>query len=150
MEFNPKQIAFIEYYFNPESETFGNLTQSGVKAGFEFNYAENLNSLMPKWFKAAIEIYRDEDFLKDIDEELKNIAKMETMSHIKMGDEVIIKQDPQLLKIKQDTLKFLAERLNKEKYSTRQELTGKGGNAIEIKQIAPEVKSIIDNALDNI
>lgn len=130
--FTPQQIAFIEYYFNPESDTFSNLTQSGVKAGFEFNYAENLNSLMPKWFKTAIEIYRDEDFLKDIDDELKKIAKMETISHVKVGDEVVIKQDPSLLKIKQDTLKFLAERLNKDKYSTRSELTGKDGKKLKI------------------
>jgi hypothetical protein len=122
MQFNPQQIAFIEYFFNPESETFSNMTQSGIKAGFDEKYSENLSSMGLKWFEIAMGIYGDDSFLKDIDDELKKIAKMETISHVKVGDEVVIKQDPALLKIKQDTLKFLAERLNKNKYSTKQEI----------------------------
>lgn len=127
MEFTPQQLLFIEYYFNPESETFSNLTRSGLKAGFDEKYSGNLSSMGLKWFETAIGIYGNDDFLNDIDEELKNIAKMDTISHVKVGDEVVVKQDPALLKIKQDTLKFLAERLNKDKYSTRQEHTGKAG-----------------------
>lgn len=132
MEFNPQQLAFIEYFFNPKSKTYGNMSQSGVKAGFDEKYSGNLSSMGLKWFDTAMGIYGNEDFLKDIDDELQKIAKMETISHIKVGDEVVVKQDPQLLKIKQDTLKFLAERLNKAKYSTRQEITGRDGEKITI------------------
>ena len=132
MEFTPQQLAFIDNYFNPESETYGKMTKSGVKAGFDEKYSENLSSMGLKWFEAAMGLYGEDDFLKEIDEELKKMVRLETIGHVKIGDEVVAKQDPQLLKIKQDTLKFLAERLNKSKYSTRTELTGKDGQNLKI------------------
>ena len=40
------------------------------------------------------------------------------------------KNDPNLFRIKVDVAKFAAERLDKEAYSTRQELTGKTGKPL--------------------
>ncbi len=48
-------------------------------------------------------------------------------------------------KIAQDTAKFLTERLGKEAYSTRQELTAKDGDAL-----IPEQKAAIEQALDQV
>lgn len=131
-EFNPQQLEFISNYFNPDSETFGNLTQSGSRAGFTPTYSENLLSLAPKWFQKAIEIYSDEEMLQDARTVLKDTLKMEVISHVKMGDDVVIKTDPQLLKIKQDTAKFVAETIGKDKFSKRHEHTGKNGERLTI------------------
>lgn len=52
---NPKQRAFIENYFNPESETFANLYRSGLKAGFSPTYSMNIKHLNPSWLSNLIE-----------------------------------------------------------------------------------------------
>ena len=59
----------------------------------------------------------------------------------------VIKIDPALAKIKQDTAKFIAERVGKEYYSTRSEVTGADGKDLIT---TPEQKILIDNALNNI
>lgn len=41
---NPKQQLFLEYYFEPLSNTFGNVFQSAIKAGYKENYARTLTS----------------------------------------------------------------------------------------------------------
>lgn len=52
----------------------------------------------------------------------------------------ITKINPNLLRIKQDTSKFVAETIGKEDYSKRNELTGKGGKDIPV---TPAVINII-------
>lgn len=135
---DPRQHLFLENYLNTSSPTFSNALQSALKAGYKQEYAENILNIMPTWLSETLDSLVDKCFLKDIDDELQKIAKMETISHVKVGDEVVVKQDPQLLKIKQDTLKFLAERLNKAKYSTRQEITGKDGKDLPTPIISIE------------
>ena len=46
---SPQQELFLSYYTNPKSETFSNATQSGIKAGYTENYANNITALMPDW-----------------------------------------------------------------------------------------------------
>lgn len=52
---NKKQRLFIEYWVNPQSETFGNAYKSGLKAGFSNSYSLNLTSLAPRWLSENIE-----------------------------------------------------------------------------------------------
>lgn len=52
---NRKHRAFIEYWTNPQSETFGNVYQSGLKAGFSKTYSMNIVHLAPKWLSKSIE-----------------------------------------------------------------------------------------------
>lgn len=52
---NKKQRLFIEYWINPESETFGNAYKSGLRAGFSRTYSLNITSLAPKWLSENIE-----------------------------------------------------------------------------------------------
>lgn len=52
---NKKQRLFIEYWVNPQSDTFGNASKSGVKAGFSNSYSLNLTHLAPKWLSENIE-----------------------------------------------------------------------------------------------
>lgn len=51
----PKQKLTIEYWFDRQSETFGNLYRSAVKAGFRPSYALNITSLKPSWLYETIE-----------------------------------------------------------------------------------------------
>ena len=57
----------------------------------------------------------------------------------------IVNQDPALIKIKQDTAKFIASTLGKRDYSARTEISGKDGNPIETK-----VVKIDDKEFENI
>ena len=52
---NPKQKKTIEYWFDPNSETYGNLTRSAIKAGFRPKYALNLASHKPLWLYENVE-----------------------------------------------------------------------------------------------
>lgn len=108
-----RQLKFLEYYLNPKSETYTNALQSALKAGFTQKYAENITTLMPEWLGEAMG-------------KEKRLAKAE-----KVFDECLeleAGKDSGLLKIKQDTAKFLAETIGKDKgYTKRGELTGKDG-----------------------
>jgi len=51
------------------------------------------------------------------------------------------------LRVKADMTKFTLQTLGKETYSTRTELTGRDGGAIETKDVSDEQKNEIDNLL---
>lgn len=117
---DPRQSLFLQYYLDPKSETFSNALQSALKAGYEQEYAESITSKMPTWLAESV---GDNLLVKTAEKNLLEFLEMETGA------------DPQLMKIKQDTTKFVSERLNKSKYSTRQELTGEDGKEIVVKVI---------------
>lgn len=109
----PKQELFLSLYTDPKSSTFGNATQSAIKAGYGKEYAENLTSQLPDWLSENLGDMRR---LRKAEKNLEEVQNFEVVN-----DEG--KVDVNLLdkRIKVDM--FLAERLNKAKYSTRQELT---------------------------
>lgn len=39
---NPKQQSFLEYYFEPKSNTYGNVYKSAIKAGYSDSHARTL------------------------------------------------------------------------------------------------------------
>lgn len=51
---DPRQQAFLAYYLDPKSPTFGNATQSGIKAKFTAEYSENIMAQMPTWLSEKI------------------------------------------------------------------------------------------------
>lgn len=51
----PKQRATLENWLKPDSETYGNLYQSCIKAGFRPSYALNISHLRPNWLSESIE-----------------------------------------------------------------------------------------------
>lgn len=119
---DPRQALFLTYYLDPKSETFSNCLQSGLKAGFSQEYSENLLSLMPEW-------------LSDVIEDNKLIKKAEKVLDKTLNFEVVDengKIDNALLRTQTDVAKFIQERLNKSKYSTRQEVTGKDGDSLKV------------------
>jgi hypothetical protein len=50
-----KNDLFMEYWTSPNSETFGNVFKSGLKAGFSKSYAKNLLNVAPKWLSTYID-----------------------------------------------------------------------------------------------
>lgn len=114
---DPRQSLFLTYYLDPKSKTFSNALQSALKAGYEQEYAENITSQMPDWLSESL---GKNNRLVKAEKVLDEMLELDTKT-----DKGV---DPQLAKIKQDTAKFIAERIGKDKgYSTRSELTGKDG-----------------------
>lgn len=135
------EMAFWGWYLDPTSPTLMNATQSAIKAGFPADKAHAVTQY--QWFKRGTlkaEVFSSaENVLK----EMLNMSVL-TTKVLKDGTEVTT-QDPALIKIKQDTAKFIASTLGKRDYSQRSEVTGKDGGAIETK-----VVKIDDNEFENI
>lgn len=127
---NPIQEAFLSYYTNPKSETFSNATQSALKAGYSAEYADNITYLMPDWLSES---------LGDMKRLRKAEKNLDEVQGIDIYDEEG-KPDSQLIDKRTKVDMFLAERLNKTKYSTRNELTGKDGQNLVPESITPEEK----------
>lgn len=124
---DPRKILCWGYYISPKSDTFANAYQSAVKAGYEETYATQIT--VTQWF---IDKVRRLNMLEKAEKVLDDTLEMNTESHMKVGDEIVIKTDPALMKIKQDTAKFIAERVGKEIYSNRTEHTGSNGKDLTI------------------
>lgn len=124
-----RQLKFLEYYLDPKSETYTNALQSALKAGFAQQYAESITAQMPAWLLEAL---GKEQRLAKAEKVFDECLTMETKTVIKKGEIEVEINDPQLLKIKQDTAKFLAETIGKDKgYTKRGELTGKDGQELK-------------------
>lgn len=116
---NPQQELFLASYTDPKSATFGNALQSALKAGYTQDYADNIMALLPDWLSENI---GDMKMVKKAEKNLNAILEMDM-------------DDPSKAKLVQDTSKFVVERLNKKKYSQRQELSDPDGNAIPLQTI---------------
>lgn len=124
---DPRQKLCWDLYVNPKSETFHNAYRSAIKAGYEETYATQITTA--RWF---IDKEKRLNLLNKAEEVLEDTLNMSTQTVKKVGDEEVIIEDPALIKIKQDSAKFVAERVGKHIYSTRNELTGKDGEQIQI------------------
>jgi len=106
----PQQELFLAYYTNPKSDTFSNAYQSAIKAKYKEDYARNITAELPDWLQ---------ENLGDMTRLRKAEKNLDEVQNFNVVDE----------RIKVDM--FYAERLGKQKYSARTELTGKDGGAIE-------------------
>lgn len=120
---NPQQELFLASYTNPKSETFSNATQSALKAGYSQDYADNIMALLPDWLSENI------GDMKRLRKAEKNLDEVQNLPIVDEEGKV----DVQLLDKRTKVDMFLAERLNKAKYSTRTELAGKNGEPIKIE-----------------
>lgn len=114
---DPRQKLCWSNYINPSSETFGNATQSAIKAGYTPDYADQITTV--DWFKGKV---RRLNMVSKAERNLDNTLDLVTIN--KEGYE-----DPQLLKIKVDVSKTIVQTLGKDEgYSTKTEtdLTSKG------------------------
>lgn len=152
---DPRQALFLSNYFDPKSETFGNVTKSGLKAGYEESYAMNIFVDMPKWLSKYLEtapydrmLLKAEKVLEETMEMSVNTVEYKTVGKGKKKRiEQIVITNPALVKIKQDSSKFVAERIGKHRWAQRTEHTGPGG-----KDLMPEkeIQDKIDSAIDKL
>jgi len=103
---DPRQSLFLANYLDPKSETFSNALRSALKAGYEQEYAEVITAQMPTWLSDALG-----------ERKLVEKAEINLGKYLDSNDE----------RIGLDTTKFVLERLKKDKYSQRNEHTGKDG-----------------------
>jgi hypothetical protein len=116
----PKQIAYKAYYEDPQSPTYSNALQSALRAGYTQKYAETITAegQRNQW----------KDSGENLRREMLEIAERNLKEIVSMPEEK--RENPAMAKIWQDTNKFVSERLGKEYYSARQELTDKGGRRL--------------------
>lgn len=72
LRLKPKQKLTIKYWTDEQSETFGNLYQSAVKAGFRRTYALKLLSNRPLWLSETVMANYEPAQIK---QGIQNIAK---------------------------------------------------------------------------
>jgi len=119
MKVNIKADMFANFYLSPVSPTFMNVRQSAMRAGYTEHYANNITVQRPKWW---VELTETADYKR---------AKMLAVAETNLLDSVTNNsEDREDKKIKHDATKFITERLGKDKYSTRQEVTGADGRRL--------------------
>lgn len=150
---DPRQALFLANYLDPKSKTFSNALQSALKAGYSQEYAESLTSNAPTWLSENL---GDTYIVQRAEKNLKEFLEMDTENKVVRGKGenamVLSIDDAALKRIKADMTKFALERLNKEKYSQRAEVTGKGGGAIDFNTNPEALKSLFSTfhaALEN-
>lgn len=133
--FDMRQNICWSFFSDPTSETFNNATASAIKAGYAPSHANNIMS--SPWFKArvrALGIF--EKSVRVLDEMLDMPVKTEKVVGLGDDAETVVKTDPALVKIKQDTAKFVAARRGKDEgWSDRTEITGKNGAPLGLSQL---------------
>jgi phage terminase small subunit len=129
---NPQQLAFKENYTNPNSETFGNAYRSALNAGFSDEYAKVITS-------PSAELQWVSEILNDV----RRLQRAEKVLDKTL--EMIDDEDTARQKLAQDSAKFLAKGLGKNKYSERQEMSGPEGGSIDIN-----LSSLDDGQLDKL
>lgn len=129
-QLDPRQKLCWEFYANPKSETFNNGLASAIKAGYSESHANTITT--EPWFRDRVRrinlLHKAENVLEEMLDMPVETSKMERLGFGEDAEyEEVVRTEPALVKIKQDTAKFVAERVGKEVYSNRQELTGSDG-----------------------
>jgi len=112
---DPRQGGCWSNYIDPNSETFGNATQSAIKAQYTKDTADHITT--HKWFMEKLR-------------RLNILSKAE-----KKLDEILDKPDDDtgILRIQADIAKFIASTQGKnDGYSQRTELTGAEGKDLGV------------------
>jgi hypothetical protein len=94
---DPRQNICWEFYIDPNSETFGNATQSGIKAGFSKEYSNDLTS--SKWFCEKLWRLNSVSKAEKVFQEILEVRHENNRGKIDAG----------VLRVKGDIAKFIAE-----------------------------------------
>ena len=126
---DPRQAEFFKHYLDPKSSTFSNALQSALAAGFSPSYAESLMTLMPDWLSEKLgelsmlsKAERNHDQILDL--KTAEFVEPEYDEDEEEPTPAYSRENPQLLKIKADVSKFVAERLGRKKYGQRDDQKG--------------------------
>lgn len=126
-QLDPRQKLCWDFYIDPKSETFGNATQSAIKAGYGVAYADIITQA--DWFGAKL--WRLNSVVTG-EKKLKELLELDLLNG---GDKV----DVGIAKIQADIAKLLVTTQGRnEGYSTKTETDIKSdGKAIQM--IPPEI-----------
>lgn len=148
---DPRQKLCWDSYVNPKSETFGNAFKSALKAGYTDKTARQITTEI--WFNEKVRrmqlLGKAEKVLEEmLDMPVNKIefapGSFESDDGEDEGPQQVLTTDPALIRIKQDTAKFIASTQGKnEGYSTRNEITGPGGKEL------PQPLMVIENGVLN-
>ena len=131
---DPRQALFFSMFFDRKHQYFSNAYKSAMAAGFEKSYALNLKNLMPAWLSEKLEEMADAEMVQKAKRNLNEILDIPHQEDmIGMFGPVINKDtglpfkriNTGILKIKQGTSEFVAERLDRKKFGKE---SPKGGN----------------------
>ncbi len=151
-QLDERQIKFLSFYLNPNSETYMSVRASALKSKFSESYADNLTHLLPDWLSENIG--KRKSMLVKAERNLDNMLDLETKQLIitmvgvlkdGKGNE-IKKENPNLLRVKADVSKFVAERLGKKDYGKEDE--GKGDTYNTIIFAGGQINKIARRVLD--
>jgi hypothetical protein len=110
---------FKAFFIDPKSDSFQNTMRSAIKAGYSYTYAHNLTVQRPAWFQDMLqdsEVARAE-MLGQAEKALKNAINYDD-------------SDKEYAKMKLQASTFVSERLGKDLYSMRNEVTGANGRRL--------------------
>jgi hypothetical protein len=121
-QLDPRQKACWEFYTDIKGETFGNATQSAIKAGYTVGTADTITTT--EWFIGK---------LWKLNATYTGERKMKQLMELEIVDPESAKVDVGIARIQADLAKYLTSTQGKnEGYSTRQEVTGKDGKDLPI------------------
>lgn len=135
---SPQQELYLERYTNPKSPTFANSYRSALEAGYSESYADNLHHLLPEWLEESLG-----DF-KRLKRAEKNLDEVQNLNILNEDG----KPDSQLIEKRTKVDMFILERLNKQKYSSRTELTGKDGKDLPVPIMQINRDALLENNSD--
>ena len=115
MLIDPRQSATLAGYKDPKSETFANLYQSALKAGYDNKYASNLSAMRPAWLMENIE-----NDVQSVVQAEKNLRKYN--NYQLEPDNIKTKRDIEVGKMQIDASKFILKTQARSKYSEDKEL----------------------------
>lgn len=142
---DPRQSLFLANYINPKSKTFGNAFQSALKAGYSKDYSENITKMSPAWLPEAL---KKVDMLSKAVRNLDEMLDMETIAPafsmmgkplIMPDGQPVMKRNTEILKVKADISKFVAERIGRKDFGKDKEDGGGDitNNFVQININAP-------------
>lgn len=123
-----RQMAFLNLYMNPKSDTFGNAYQSALLAGFSENYSRQITSRAGGWL-AEID-RRRENMLNKAERNLEEFLDLDPLVDAmgpngpivnKETGEVYKRYSTSIASLKLQATTFVGETLGKKTYSKRAE-----------------------------
>lgn len=133
---DPRQKLCWESYTNPKSETFGNATQSAIKAGYTTGTADTITTT--EWFIGK---------LWRLNSTYTGERKIKELMELPILEKDTAKVDVGIARIQADLAKYLTSTQGKDDgYSTRSEITGKGGEPLFADK---ETKNTVDNLIED-
>ncbi len=153
-QLDPRQKMCWDYFVDPMSPTFSSGLASAKKAGYTDGTAAQITT--EQWF---IEKLRTLNMLEKAEKVLNDMLEIEVEEPVVgmfgpmkgLDGKDLMKRNPHFVRVKQDTAKFVAERVGKSKYSTKTEtdLTSGGKPIVFIDQATAQKYGIAPSTETN-